>query len=179
MRPRLLIGLKSIRNPGLSISRDEGLIVGAMTSLTALNRSEDAKQYAVLLSEAAGHAASQEIRNMGTLGGNLCQERRCLYYNRSHLFQFQSPCFKRGGEPCYSIPGGMPTIHNTAASEHIDVITEQYKRDGPYRTKEVGEGYVSAILAAIANAVYDATGVRLYSTPFTPQKILRGPGKIT
>jgi 4-hydroxybenzoyl-CoA reductase subunit alpha len=44
----------------------------------------------------------------------------------------------------------MPTIHEVAVSEHIDVITEQYKTDAPYRTKEVGEGLVSAILAAIA-----------------------------
>ena len=72
----------------------------------------------------------------------------------------------------------MPTIHEIAVSEHIDVITEQYKTDAPYRTKEVGEGLVSAILAAIANAIYDAVGVRLHSTPFTPEKILRGLGKI-
>jgi len=72
----------------------------------------------------------------------------------------------------------MPTIHDMAVSEHIDVITESYKIDQPYRTKEVGEGYVSAILAAIANAIYDAVGVRLYSTPFTPEKILKGLGKI-
>ena len=72
----------------------------------------------------------------------------------------------------------MPTIHEIAVSEHIDVITEQYKTDAPYRTKEVGEGLVSAILAAIANAIYDAVGVRLHSTPFSPEKILRGLGKI-
>jgi 4-hydroxybenzoyl-CoA reductase subunit alpha len=72
----------------------------------------------------------------------------------------------------------MPTIHEVASSEHIDVITEHYKKDAPYRTKEVGEGLVSGILAAIANAIYDAVGVRLFSTPFTPEKILRGLGKI-
>jgi len=72
----------------------------------------------------------------------------------------------------------MPTIHEIAVSEHIDVITEQYKTDAPYRTKEVGEGLVSAILAAIANAIYDAVGVRLHSTPFSPEKILRGLGRI-
>jgi 4-hydroxybenzoyl-CoA reductase alpha subunit len=72
----------------------------------------------------------------------------------------------------------MPTIHELVPSEHIDIITEKYQKDAPYRTKEVGEGYVSAILGAIANAIYDATGVRLYSTPFTPEKILRGLGKI-
>jgi len=63
-------------------------------------------------------------------------------------------------------------------SEHIGVITESYQTGRPYRTKEVGEGYVSAILGAIANAIYDATGVRIYSTPLTPEKILRGLGKI-
>jgi CO/xanthine dehydrogenase Mo-binding subunit len=72
----------------------------------------------------------------------------------------------------------MPTIHNTAKSEYIDVITEHYEMGRPYRTKEVGEGYVSGILAAIANAVYDAVGVRLYTTPFTPEKILGGLGKL-
>jgi len=72
----------------------------------------------------------------------------------------------------------MPCIHNMAVSEHIDVITESYETGRPYRTKEVGEGYVSAILGAIANAIYDATGVRIYSTPLTPEKILRGLGKI-
>ncbi|HTY25451.1 MAG TPA: xanthine dehydrogenase family protein molybdopterin-binding subunit [Desulfomonilaceae bacterium] len=72
----------------------------------------------------------------------------------------------------------MPCIHNLAPSEHIDVITESFEVGRAYRTKEVGEGYVSAILAAIANAIYDAIGVRLYSTPFTPEKILRGLGKL-
>ncbi len=72
----------------------------------------------------------------------------------------------------------MPTIHNVALSEHLDVITEEYRVGQPYRTKEVGEGYVSAILGAIANAIYDAVGVRLFTTPFTPEKILRGLGKI-
>lgn len=72
----------------------------------------------------------------------------------------------------------MPSIRNMAESEHLDVITEQYRIGKPYRTKEVGEGYVSAILAAIANAIYDAVGVRLFETPFTPEKILRGLGKI-
>ena len=72
----------------------------------------------------------------------------------------------------------MPTIHEMAMSEHIDVITEGYKKDASFRTKEVGEGYVSAILGAIANAIYDATGVRVHSTPFTPEKILQGLGKI-
>ncbi|MEE8436573.1 MAG: xanthine dehydrogenase family protein molybdopterin-binding subunit [bacterium] len=67
----------------------------------------------------------------------------------------------------------MPIVHNLAESEDINIITERYEVGKPYRTKEVGEGLVSGVLAAIANAIYDATGARMYSTPFTPQKILQ------
>jgi CO/xanthine dehydrogenase Mo-binding subunit len=72
----------------------------------------------------------------------------------------------------------MPTIHEMAESDDADVITEEYNVGKPYRTKEVGEGLVSGILAAIANAVCDATGVRLTSTPFTPEKIMKGVRKL-
>ncbi|OGA29389.1 MAG: hypothetical protein A3I01_12850 [Betaproteobacteria bacterium RIFCSPLOWO2_02_FULL_65_24] len=68
----------------------------------------------------------------------------------------------------------MPTIHEMAISEDADVITEQYRVGQPYRTKEVGEGLISGILAAMGNALYDATGVRLRSTPFSAEKILTG-----
>jgi CO/xanthine dehydrogenase Mo-binding subunit len=68
----------------------------------------------------------------------------------------------------------MPTIHNMAESEEAHVITEQYRVGQPYRTKEVGEGLISGVLAAMGNAVYDATGVRLHSTPFSAEKILEG-----
>lgn len=72
----------------------------------------------------------------------------------------------------------MPTIHEMAESDDADVITEQYNVGKPYRTKEVGEGLVSGILAAIANAIYDATGVRMTTTPFTPDKIVKGARKL-
>jgi CO/xanthine dehydrogenase Mo-binding subunit len=68
----------------------------------------------------------------------------------------------------------MPTIHEMAESEDADVITEQYRVGQPYRTKEVGEGLISGILAAMGNAVYDATGVRLHATPFSAERILEG-----
>lgn len=68
----------------------------------------------------------------------------------------------------------MPLIHNVADSKEVDVITESYQVGRSFRTKEVGEGLVSAILAAIANAIYDATGLRMYTTPFSPEKVLKG-----
>ena len=59
-----------------------------------------------MLAEAALSVGSNQVRHMGTLGGNLCQENRCSYYNQSHTFQFVDPCFKRNGDLCYLIPKG-------------------------------------------------------------------------
>jgi CO/xanthine dehydrogenase Mo-binding subunit len=68
----------------------------------------------------------------------------------------------------------IPCAKDMVESQYIDVITESYEKDIPYRTKEVGEGYVSGMVAAIANAVYDATGVRVKTLPILPEKILMG-----
>jgi len=66
----------------------------------------------------------------------------------------------------------IPCALNTVKSECFEIITEEYKRGAPYTTKEVGEGLVSGILAAIANAVYDAVGVRVRKLPIHPNFIL-------
>src|SRR5512139_696500 len=68
----------------------------------------------------------------------------------------------------------IPCAKDMVESQYIDVITEKYEKDIPYHTKEVGEGYVSGMVAAIANAVYDATGVRVKTLPILPEKILMG-----
>jgi CO/xanthine dehydrogenase Mo-binding subunit len=59
----------------------------------------------------------------------------------------------------------LPTIHEMVESDYIDVITEQYESNQEFITKEVGEGYVSGALAAISNAVANATGHRSTSLP--------------
>jgi len=68
----------------------------------------------------------------------------------------------------------IPCAKDMVESHYVDVITERYEKDIPYHTKEVGEGYVSGMVAAIANAVYDATGVRVKTLPILPEKILMG-----
>lgn len=70
----------------------------------------------------------------------------------------------------YKIPSAMEMVK----TDYLDVITEAYKKGHHYNTKEVGEGYVSGTVAAVANAVYNATGLRLKRTPFSPARILEG-----
>ncbi len=72
----------------------------------------------------------------------------------------------------------IPCAKDRVETQCIDVITERYEKGIPYHAKEVGEGYVSGMVAAIANAVYDATGVRIKKLPILPEKILMGLRKV-
>ncbi len=68
----------------------------------------------------------------------------------------------------YRIPCALDMVE----TDYVDVITEEYKKGWHFDTKEVGEGYVAGTIAAVANALYNATGVRLNQTPFYPHRIV-------
>jgi CO/xanthine dehydrogenase Mo-binding subunit len=72
----------------------------------------------------------------------------------------------------------IPCALDMVKTDYLDVITEEYKKGKHYDTKEVGEGYVAGTVAAVANALYNATGVRLNQTPFYPHKIFEGLRKV-
>jgi 4-hydroxybenzoyl-CoA reductase beta subunit len=105
--PEVVISLKkSISRAQISI-QDQFLSLDAVTPLAQVIQSESVREKAPLLAEAASSVGSYQIRHMGTLGGNLCLENRCMYYNQSHTFQFKEPCFKREGDLCYHVPKGQ------------------------------------------------------------------------
>ncbi|MDO9536362.1 MAG: molybdopterin-dependent oxidoreductase [Bacillota bacterium] len=72
----------------------------------------------------------------------------------------------------YQLPISLDT------PESVDELVATIEPSGPFGAKEVGEGSVAGILGAIGNAVHDAIGVRFYSLPITPEKVLRALGKI-
>jgi xanthine dehydrogenase YagS FAD-binding subunit len=83
-----------------------GLEIGAMATLTAVASHPDIVSAYRLLSDAAAHVATPQIRNQGTLGGNLCQDTRCWYYRGGW------PCYRAGGNICYaSTPTAMNREH--------------------------------------------------------------------
>jgi xanthine dehydrogenase YagS FAD-binding subunit len=92
-----LAGVKALR----ALRQDEtGLHLGALVTLAQLEYEPRLQGPYGILAEAARSVATPEIRNQGTLGGNLCQRPRCLYY-RSVL----SPCLKKGGADCPAVTG--------------------------------------------------------------------------
>ena len=108
LTPAHLINLKCIPDLAtLSFSPQEGLTVGPLATLRSLADSSLLKEQYPALAQAAGAVASPNIRSTATLGGNLCLDAKCWYYNQAPLFQEgRTPCFKRGGDQCYVVKGG-------------------------------------------------------------------------
>jgi xanthine dehydrogenase YagS FAD-binding subunit len=75
---------------------DGGLEIGALTTLTEVNQHAGIREKFGILSEAAGLVASPQIRNQGTLGGNVSQDTRCWYYRSGWT------CYRAGGNICYA-----------------------------------------------------------------------------
>ena len=98
--PGQVVSLASI--PGLAgISETaEGLSIGAMTTIADVAAHPVIKTAYTALAEAAGGLATPQIRNVGTLGGNLNQRPRCWYYRHPLI-----PCLKKGGDRCYALAG--------------------------------------------------------------------------
>jgi xanthine dehydrogenase YagS FAD-binding subunit len=100
-RPTRVVNLKSIR--GLDrIEGDarKGLTIGALVTLAELEEHTEVRRSFPGLAEAAHSIATQQIRNLGTVGGNLCQRPRCWYYRLEEVV-----CLKKGGSQCYAATG--------------------------------------------------------------------------
>ena len=98
--PERLVNLKSI--PGLDrieISGD-GVRLGALVPLAEIAAHPGIREGWTALAQGAAAAASPQIRNAGTLGGNLCQRPRCWYFRNEEFH-----CNKKGGEHCYALEG--------------------------------------------------------------------------
>ncbi len=101
--PDTLVNIKTIADADY-IKEEGGFIkIGALAKLTAIAKSSVVKSKATALAEAAELVASPELRNMGTIGGNICQKPRCIYY-RNEFNNF--PCARKvKGGTCYAITG--------------------------------------------------------------------------
>jgi 4-hydroxybenzoyl-CoA reductase subunit beta len=105
--PRTLVGLRAIRElRGVTGSPRQGLTIGACTTLTTVAAHPDVARAYAGLAAAAGLVSSPQLRNMGTLGGNVCVDTRCNYYNQS--FEWRKAigfCMKKDGDICLVAPG--------------------------------------------------------------------------
>lgn len=106
--PRVLVDLKPLRNlADVTFSEREGLRIGALTTLTNLLAEPVVREKFPVLAHAVSTIAGPLQRNMGTVGGNLCLETRCRWYNQSHFWrEALGGCLKKDGPICHVAPGG-------------------------------------------------------------------------
>lgn len=137
--PDQVINLKSIPDSaGIEVEEQE-ITVKAMTRLTDVEHSE---LVPTALSQAAKSVATPLIRNLGTIGGNICQDVRCWYYRYPHEAGGRMNCARKGGDTCYAIQGdnryhsvfgGMktgatPCTHNCPAGTDIASYMEEIRK---------------------------------------------------
>jgi xanthine dehydrogenase YagS FAD-binding subunit len=106
-RPEVVIDLSQVKElKGVRPSGDGSIEIGAMTTLTEVVRHPLIQEKFGILPKAAEAAASPQIRNQGTIGGNVSQDARCWYYRGGW------PCYRAGGNICYAdTPTGMNREH--------------------------------------------------------------------
>ena len=98
-------GIDEIR--GIHVRPGVGVEIGALTPLSAIEDSEFIRRNYRVLHEAAKTVASPILRNMGTLGGNICLDTRCVWYNQSLQWRRSCGfCIKKDGDLCHVAPGG-------------------------------------------------------------------------
>jgi len=117
-RPEALIDLNGIEAMRGVREIEDGIEIGALTSLTEVSRNPIIQERYSLLAQAAGHVASPQIRNMGTLAGNVSQDVRCWYYRRG------LNCYRAGGNLCYAdTPEGMNREHALFGASRCVAVT--------------------------------------------------------
>ncbi|SVA40359.1 uncharacterized protein METZ01_LOCUS93213, partial [marine metagenome] len=104
--PEAVIDLQGLAGLNRIVEIPNGIEIGALTTLTEIEHSQIIREHFGLLAEAASKVASPQIRNAGTLGGNLCQDARCWYY------RYGVSCYRAGGNTCYaSAPDALNREH--------------------------------------------------------------------
>ena len=106
--PEYMLDLRSITElRGIRARSDGAAEIGALTPLSAIEKSQYLREHFPVLTEAAATVASPVLRNMGTIGGNICLDTRCLWYNQSLTWRKGCGfCIKKDGDLCHVAPGG-------------------------------------------------------------------------
>jgi 4-hydroxybenzoyl-CoA reductase subunit beta len=106
--PSYMLDLRRIESlRGIKPLPDGGVEIGALTILRSVERSDFLRRHYSVLTEAAATVASPVLRNMGTIGGNICLDTRCLWYNQSLSWRKGCGfCIKKDGDMCHVAPGG-------------------------------------------------------------------------
>ena len=102
--PSVIVNIKRISHLDFIEKKNGAIRIGALTTLKSICRSPLIVEHLPALTGAASSVGSYHHQCMGTIGGNLCQQNRCKYFNQSQWWRSSRPlCFKAGGEICHVV----------------------------------------------------------------------------
>jgi 4-hydroxybenzoyl-CoA reductase subunit beta len=148
--PAHVIALRQIDElHGIDVADGE-LRIGAAQSLASVARHPLVRQHAASLARAAGSVAGPQLRNMGTIGGNLCLDTRCTYYNQTHFWRNAlGYCLKKDGDVCHVTKVGRKCVAAQSADTvpvlltlgaHVDLVSAEAERTVPVADFFVADG---------------------------------------
>ena len=146
--PDHLIGLRSVRELHGIEEGDAGVRIGAAETLAAVSRSAVVRRLFPSLARAAGLVAGPQLRNMGTLGGNLCLDTRCTYYNQTEFWRGAlGYCLKKDGSVCHVTKVGRKCVaaHSADTPPVLMTLAAQAELASPrgVRTVPVADFFVA------------------------------------
>jgi len=127
----------------ISFSEEKGLHIGCAVTLRDVIDHSVVQQKYPLLAQAAGAVGFNQLRNMATLGGNVCLDNKCSCFNQSAFWWKSRPdCFKRGGDRCYVVKGGKKCFSLSAADtvSALMVLDAELIIRGPENERRISIG---------------------------------------
>jgi len=138
--PANLVALKGIGELKGIREEDGELVIGAAETLTAVSLHPSVRLHFTALTDAAGHVAGPQLRNSGTIGGNVCLDTRCTYYNQSHFWrQALGFCLKKDGDVCHVTRVGKACVaaHSADTPPVLMTLGATLDISGPGGTRTV------------------------------------------
>ena len=143
--PDVLVNLKSIRGLDRVETQSGKVKIGGLITLDALSHDAQIRKNYAVLAEAAESVGTPQIRNAGTLAGNVCQRPWCWYYRNGF------PCLKNGGDKCFSasgenqlhaIFGGGPSyiVHPSDTAPALVALDAEFHVSGPSGDRVIPAG---------------------------------------
>lgn len=147
--PGHLVALKRIEAMrGIGATAEGGLRIGACETLEAVSRHPEVRARAPALARACGLVSGPQLRRMGTLGGNVCLDTRCTYYNQTYFWRKALGfCLKKDGDACHVVKAGTRCVaaHSADSPPVLMVLDAELEIAGPAgrRTVPVADFYTS------------------------------------
>ena len=151
--PRYLVHIGRLRELHFVRHETDGLHLGPLVTLSELAGEERIRREFPSLAKAAGLVAGPQLRNMGTLGGNLCLDTRCTYYNQTYFWRESLGfCLKKCGDLCHVVPAGKRCVaaHSSdvapmliALEAEVEIATPGAASRGARRRVSVDDFFVA------------------------------------